>query len=167
MKRLVMLSGGVDSSVLLHKLKKQDSLEGLVAVYLDLGTPPTEKEWRAAEKVASRCGVTVYRNRVPHFALGDRLFSPQELAFPGGGSDTGRLDRSLYDDPGRRLPRGQDGGGRGLPGHHQRRFRLSPQAGGVPLKKRVAALPRGKPRVGHAALALPVKKPSLLQTLRP
>ncbi|ADW21079.1 MULTISPECIES: 7-cyano-7-deazaguanine synthase QueC [Thermus] len=83
MKRLVMLSGGLDSSVLLYKLKKQDGLEGLAAVYLDLGTPPTQKEWRAAEKVASRLGVAIYRNRVPHFELGDRLFSPPELAFPG------------------------------------------------------------------------------------
>jgi 7-cyano-7-deazaguanine synthase len=83
MKRLVMLSGGVDSSVLLYKLRKQDRLEGLLAVYLDLGTPPAEREWRAAEKVASRLGVPVYRNRVPHFELGDRLFSPPELAFPG------------------------------------------------------------------------------------
>lgn len=44
MKRLVMLSGGVDSSVLLYKLRKQDRLEGLLAVYLDLGTPPAERE---------------------------------------------------------------------------------------------------------------------------
>ncbi|GAB5603165.1 7-cyano-7-deazaguanine synthase QueC [Thermus sp. FJN-A] len=84
MKRLVMLSGGVDSSVLLYKLKKQDRLEGLGAVYLDLGTPPADREWRAVEKVASRLGVAVYRNRVPHFELGDRFFSPPELAFPGG-----------------------------------------------------------------------------------
>ena len=35
------------------------------------------------------------------------------------------------------------------------------------LKKRGVALPQGKPRVGHATLALPVKKPSLLRTLRP
>ena len=54
MKRLVMLSGSVDSSVLLYKLKKRERLEGLVAVYLDLGTPPAKREWRAAEKVASR-----------------------------------------------------------------------------------------------------------------
>ncbi len=82
MKRLVMLSGGVDSSVLLYKLRKHEQLEGLVAIYLDLGTPPAPKEWAAAERVASRLGVAAYRNRVPFFELADRLFSPLELAFP-------------------------------------------------------------------------------------
>lgn len=81
MERLAMLSGGLDSAVLLHRLATYGR-DGLVATYLDLRLPATEREKRSAQTIAERLGVPFYVTEIPEIEFLGRTFAPWEQAYP-------------------------------------------------------------------------------------
>lgn len=76
-----MLSGGLDSSVLLYRLAREGQ-DDLVATYLDLGLPATPRERRSAEAVAASLGIPFYVTKVPEIEFLGRKFAPWEQAYP-------------------------------------------------------------------------------------